>query len=395
MADEIMAAAGDEGENDTPAAAAAAALEDNGTEKQQQQQQALLKERHRDAFNLEAFNMRRDGKAADGTELSSVSSSKVALTDAKWHERIHVLRQWNEGTEKQQIQFHNQHKAGYRWVREFTVTEICKPENNNNSKEWQLEKIMATRKHRSGTILLPISKVFDAIHLAHKEVSHGSKLYTHNRLCDKYANISRDQVRIFIEHCPVCNAVEGAEEKPLKRWAIRRLPSMDDAAAAAADTTSSDEEEEPSTRQQRGRNSRRKRRRRNMTRKSTEETLTATKTTTSHAANSNPKVSPTATESAKSHHDDLSEQSQRIDLQMKKNEMNYKLLMRRNELRQAGVPQFEIDALLPLPASVRATATVGQGGGGGDPPRGEDNDAETSIVAGTMDATGTANPEEE
>ena len=140
--------------------------------------------------HLERFYKTLYGGTTEDTIQWAKSSRHVSQDD--WNKRVHILRHWDtgyEGLDKQN--FRAQNRPGYNWSRDFYVAQV-------DGKDQLLTK-------NNNRLCIPIGEVFAAIGQFH-DVSHKGEHKTYAEVSEKYCNVSREQIKAYIQTCPVCQS---------------------------------------------------------------------------------------------------------------------------------------------------------------------------------------------
>ena len=161
--------------------------EDPSTPANQLEQE--LKEKQRRAFNDEVFKCPHPERV----ELPSRKSS-AELTDAEWNSYVHILSHWNQDDEAAQKQFRKDNHSGYALATKFEIKHITLPSGVGAI---QLQRLKSKKKS-PGKIMVPYSKVFDAIYDSHQDKAHLRTAPTWSKVGETYANITEKQVIAFI-----------------------------------------------------------------------------------------------------------------------------------------------------------------------------------------------------
>ena len=205
-------------------------------------------QQHRNAFNAQLFGViDSDFSAGPGNGEGENDSSALAtattendeakkmaklksaqMSDAEWRAKIDILRNWTQLNKAEECKFRKAHRNGYALAKKYQVTQLLPQQNNRHTsaaaspvieeQPWQLERVVAKSKG-GGRIILPSSQVFDAIREAHNDCGHGDGRHgranpTHVRVQQTYGNIPLEQVKLFVQLCPVCKNGEGDRRSP-------------------------------------------------------------------------------------------------------------------------------------------------------------------------------------
>ena len=58
-------------------------------------------------------------------------------------------------------------------------------------------------------------KLFESIHFAHLESGHGGRNITKDKVNEKFANITKDQISVYLELCETCCLKKNKNRKGL------------------------------------------------------------------------------------------------------------------------------------------------------------------------------------
>ena len=150
--------------------------------------------RHQQAFNLAAYDRH-------GSEPFKAPSTSKRFQDNRYRKYILILRNWSRGDQNTYEQYRRLHKQGYSIDREFDLEDITLEDGRV---KLQLRKKPTNRG--PGGIVVPMSRVFNAIKCAHSQNMHMMVSATYLKLKDIFWNITEAEVKAFCQTCPVCLA---------------------------------------------------------------------------------------------------------------------------------------------------------------------------------------------
>ena len=159
--------------------------------------------RHRRAFNLAAYGRQ-------GDEPFKAPAKSKRFQDDRYRKYIVLLRKWSKGDQPTYERYRRKHKQGYPVEREFDLEEITMEDDRV---KFQLRKKPTSKN--AGGIVVPMSRVFDAIKSAHSRNMHMMVAATYLKLKDVFWNITEAEVKAFCRTCPVC-LTDPPKVKPKK-----------------------------------------------------------------------------------------------------------------------------------------------------------------------------------
>ena len=143
--------------------------------------------------HIERFYKMLYGGTTEETIQWAKSSRHVSQED--WNKRVHILRNWETGCDGLDRQaFRAQNRAGYNWSRDFYVRSI-------DGEDQLLTKA-------NDRMCIPIGQVFDAIKAIHDKAPKGEHK-TYAEVSEKYCNISREQIKAYIQTNEVVRTPKG------------------------------------------------------------------------------------------------------------------------------------------------------------------------------------------
>jgi hypothetical protein len=158
-------------------------------------------------FEQEAFDIKRD--AVTGLCLKSPQTANTSKSKSKreWDLMVHLIGNWNTGAEGLSMKdfrakYIDRHK---NWTSYFVT--VNKAGHNSL---WYQHPIDGKKKR-----VVNIEQVFDVIYAYHSKAGHQGVSTTHLSIADAYYNVTRKQVKSFVQLCPVCNEKQP-KVKPFK-----------------------------------------------------------------------------------------------------------------------------------------------------------------------------------
>jgi hypothetical protein len=163
-----------------------------------------MKYMHRTAFNKLAF-----GHAENSKKIHFTSK---CWTDEKYNGHISIMSQWSNPDPAARKRFRNKFKNGYSLISrcKLDVTEV-----SNGSRQFLLQMKTSASTNHAGTVIIPQSRVFDAIYSAHQRVGHQNVAATYSCTRRVFWNVSQKQCAQFIETCHGCSS-EKPRNKEMK-----------------------------------------------------------------------------------------------------------------------------------------------------------------------------------
>jgi hypothetical protein len=153
-------------------------------------------------------------------------SNSSQLTDEEWGQYVHLLQQWNreDDSEFDVKKFRRENKKqGYRVALKHHLKVVTIPNGEEKIELHRKTGFGDNRKTKArGTILLPRSKLFDAIKDCHLRLEHVGPRLLYQQLSKKYFNITRAYCTIYCSLCNICRAAK--EKKPNLSNAVERTP---------------------------------------------------------------------------------------------------------------------------------------------------------------------------
>jgi hypothetical protein len=162
-----------------------------------------VKYKHRMAFNKIAF-----GNDESCNMMKHAHSKSWA--DEKYNVHIAIMSQWKKSDPAATKRFRNKFKRGYNMMSKYRL-EIL--QLSNGPRQFLLKVRTSTSKKHSGTVIIPLSRVFDAIYSAHESVGHLKVAATHAFARRVFWNITEKQCSQFIETCRTCASEESKHKK--------------------------------------------------------------------------------------------------------------------------------------------------------------------------------------
>ena len=158
---------------------------------------------HRKAFMNMAYNVKKGGV------IKAVNKSK-RFNDKRYRDLLTFIKNWNSKKKRVRIgnktmkltEFKSMHKVGYVAINKYEVEGLTL---SDGTKVRQLYRL-PSKKDKEGGIVVPMSRVFDAIKSAHIRNKHMKVLATYKKLRQVFWNITEQEVKCFIVTCPVCNS---------------------------------------------------------------------------------------------------------------------------------------------------------------------------------------------
>jgi hypothetical protein len=153
------------------------------------------KNTHRVAFNQLAFGYDENGK------LKKPLFKSKRWTDEKYIVHVGILSEWNNADLDSRKTFRQKNPRGYNMSARYSLDILQMP---NGSRQFSLKIRTSSSKKHTGTVIIPQSRVFDAIFSAHERVAHQKVAATHACCRKIFRNISQEQCSMFIKTCPTC-----------------------------------------------------------------------------------------------------------------------------------------------------------------------------------------------
>jgi hypothetical protein len=136
---------------------------------------------HRRAFNCSVFNFKYNEKGE--AEIPELTSKSAQFTDSKYQQTIDILSNWNQEDKEAQGIYRQAHHLGYHLTTRYDILEIRK---QHGKREWLLQRQpQPSDKKETGRLILPMSKIFDAISDAHGMLAHLKANPTHKEIQKK------------------------------------------------------------------------------------------------------------------------------------------------------------------------------------------------------------------
>jgi hypothetical protein len=160
----------------------------------------------RTAFEEQAFDMKRDslGMCLQSPKTAVTSKNK---SKREWDLMVHLIRNWDSGADGlSKRDFRIKHVDRHKNWTQYYVT--LNPLGNPSL--WYKQASTGNNKR-----VVNIEQVFDVIHTYHHKVGHQGIMPTHLSISDSYYNITRREVKIFVNLCPICNEKQP-KVKPFK-----------------------------------------------------------------------------------------------------------------------------------------------------------------------------------
>ena len=147
-------------------------------------------------------------KVKKGGAIQAVNKSK-RFNNKGYRDLLTIIKTWNSSKKKVCIgnktmklsDFKSMHKVGYVAINKYKVEGLTL---SDGTKVRQLFRL-PSKKDKQGGIVVPMSRVFDAIKSAHIRNKHMKVLATYKKLRQVFWNITEQEVKCFIITCPVCN----------------------------------------------------------------------------------------------------------------------------------------------------------------------------------------------
>jgi hypothetical protein len=160
----------------------------------------------RNAFEEQAFDMKRDTL---GMHLQSPKTAVTSKNKSKreWDLMVHLISNWDSGADGlSKRDFRTKHIDRHKNWTQYYVT------FNNLGSPSLWYKHASTGKNKR---VVNIEQVFDVIHTYHLKVGHQGIFPTYLSIGDSYYNITRREVKLFVNLCPICNEKQP-KVKPFK-----------------------------------------------------------------------------------------------------------------------------------------------------------------------------------
>ena len=143
------------------------------------------------------------GQAA--LEDFSLPKKSKFLTPDQWAERVYILKHWETGIEGKisASKFKQENRVGYNWKKNHRV-ETTPDGTDILYRKVATKQTTIQGQARTKLQVVHIYNTFDIIRECHFNGSHLKVVSTHNRIKEKYYNISEREVKCFIDLCYSC-----------------------------------------------------------------------------------------------------------------------------------------------------------------------------------------------
>ncbi len=79
----------------------------------------------------------------------------------------------------------------------------------------QGEPVKELRKKGTALKFLPVEELFEAIRECHQETGHGRRDITKNAINSRFANVTKEQIDVFLDLCETCHLKKKKVRKSL------------------------------------------------------------------------------------------------------------------------------------------------------------------------------------